>query len=186
MRLLFILMITLFLNADDGYEKALRYLNGEVGGKTVVKIAPRCPYERCDGNTTYKYVVKDKKRGYELLKSIYKDDERASFEALNILIKQIDYKSNKYDDYLLKKLEKDYGLSEKNYNTDVLLFANTLSDSTNKEHSCKGNFILFSAYKYGYFGLSKNNALSNIKKEIALKNCSSNSYDYFILKNTKG
>jgi len=181
------ILILLFINiaySDESYEKAMMYLNGEIGTTSISKTVPRCPYEKCDTSKTYKIVKKDTKEAYRILKKVHKEDLRASMKALTILLKQIDYKSKKYDSYLLKKLEQNYALNEKQYKKDVILFLNALMGSSNKEYLCEAYFLLYKANKNAYFGLEKNLDEAENMRRKALQNCKKTTYKYFILANS--
>ncbi|MFA6195341.1 MAG: hypothetical protein WC656_01700 [Sulfurimonas sp.] len=182
MKLLSLVCFVVSLYASDTYDEAMHYLEGTKGATEETRDMPRCPYERCDGKTTYIHVKKDLKKGYELLKKAHSEgDTKASLKVLDILLKQIDYKSKNYDEYLVKKLEADYGLNIENYNNDVLSVLASLEKSDTKEFRCKGAFGLYEANTKGYFGVSESNRLNmaKISEEIVLSSCSDTSLEYF-------
>jgi len=159
----------------------MQYYHGDIGSKTIVKQSPRCPYERCSGGSTYKYVKKDLKKAYLLFKKASLEDDRASYEALKILLKQIDYKSINYDSYLLKKLKINYGLSKDDYNKDVLMFAKKLLRSQQANHRCLGGFIIYDAKKNNYFNIQNSSAFSINAKKIGLQSCEKTGFKYMVL-----
>jgi len=181
-------MITLSVLAygNEKYKLALQYLDGTIGAKHITKKVPRCPYERCKGKKNYIYVQKDLKHGYKLLKEASADDFDASYKALTILLKQIDYKSDVYDEYLTHKLKEDYNLTSIQYNKDVFFFLNKLLKSNNNKYICYGSYNLYSIYHDGYLQLQKDNQKANKYKRIAVNKCSKGSYQYLILSNESG
>ncbi len=187
--ILLLLTLLSLINADGTYDKALKYLNGKVGGKEVVKKAPRCPYEKCTDGKTYKFVEKDTKTGYSLLKKAHEEsDFRASFKAMNILLKQLDYKKEKCDDYLLKRLKDRYGINEEQYNQDIVSFMQMLVTSSNKTYRCKGAYNLYTAIVNNYFDLYSDSLKETkliIYQDLILNNCSNTSYEYFTIHNNK-
>ena len=186
MRLLLLSFFTIILNAYDAYDEAIAYLEGDKGATKKEKIIPRCPYERCDGKTTYLYVEKDLKKGYQLLLEAHNNgDVRASFRGLKILSEQMNYKSKIYDDYLLTKLKENYNLTTKEYNKDVLSFLEAMAFTHDAKYKCKGSFRLYEAYSKGYFGLNVNNEKANENKVAALEVCTQEFAEYFQIQKNK-
>lgn len=186
MKIVLLLCITIILNAADTYDEAMQYLEGIKGSIEEKRLMPRCPYERCNGKTTYIHVKKDLKKGYQLLNQAHHEgDLRASAEALNILLKQIDYKSENYDSYLIEKLKENYNLNVDDYNKAVLSFLETLAISNKQEHQCKGSFGLYEANTKAYFGIAKTSEqrlnVADANKKIAISSCSANSLEYLKL-----
>ena len=181
-------MITLSVLAygNEKYELALKYLDGTIGAKHITRKVPRCPYERCKGKKNYIYIQKDLKQGYKLLKEASADDSDASYKALTILLKQIDYKSSVYDKYLVHRLKEKYDLTPSQYNKDVLFFLNKLLESNNNKYICYSSYNLYSIYNNGYLQLQKDHQKANKYKRIAINKCSKESYQYLILSSEAG
>ena len=181
--LLLIVFMIGCLYADSKYERALLYLNGEIGAKTTIKEKPRCPYERCKGTKRYRHITKDKKMAYKLLKEASLDgDEKASKKALSILLRQINYTNNEYDKDLLIRLKNDYGIDEDTYNEDVIYYLLHLFKSKSDTESCRASYLLYKVNKFGYFGVKKNNRIKEAYKHRALKVCKKESLEYMKLK----
>ena len=186
MKIFLFICLAVILNAESTYDRALQYLDGSKGALKEKRLVPRCPYERCDGKKIYIYVKKDLKKGYELLNKAHNEgDLRASLLALNILLKQIDYKNKNYDGYLVEKLKKDYSLDIDEYNKAVISYMTSLALSTNNQFQCKGSFGLYEANIRAYFGINENNSkrldVAKTNKEIALVSCKTNSLEHLKL-----
>ena len=178
-----ILLMIGYLHADSKYEKALHYLNGEMGAKIIIKEKPRCPYERCKGTKRYKHITKDKKMAYKLLKEASLDgDEKASEKALALLLRQINYTNKKYDEDLLIRLKNSYGIDKDTYDKDVIYYLKELFKSKNNIKNCRASYMLYQVKKFGYFGLKKNEKDAEIFKSKALTVCIENSLEYMKLK----
>ena len=176
-----LIYLSLSLFADTTYEKAMAYLNGDIGAKEIEKVKPHCPYERCEDGSTFKYIKKDTKKGYALLKEASFFDERAAMKGLRLLKKQLDYKNSSYDNYLLVLLKDNYGITSKKYDEDARHYLKVLLNSKSKGLLCIASFSMYEAHKFGHFGIEKSKVKSIQMKTIAIKNCAENTYEYVFL-----
>lgn len=157
---LLVAFIFLFTFSTQGYSKddkhfeiAMQYYKGDLGGTTISKLMPNCPYDNCKKAELMKKKmnVKDvdgkemlfiKKRDLKTAlfffeKSIYEDGNSKAIDiALKMLLSNLNYKDSKADEFLLKKLDEEFKIGFDEYKKKVfdMLIAATSSKS------CYGNF----------------------------------------------
>lgn len=186
MKILVFIMIVFSLMAygNEKYELALQYINGKIGTKKIKFKIPKEYYnDKDDDSKNNIYIKRNLKQGYKLLKEASVTDADASFKAVSILFKQIDYVNKHYDTYLVYELKKKYALTPFQYNQDVLYFLNKLIKSNNKNYVCYGAFNLYQIYHNGYLQRNKNIQKANKYKNIGKDTCNKSSYQYLVLKN---
>jgi TPR repeat protein len=180
MKKILLWLTPLLLIASEGdyeYKIALEYTSGGRGAHEETRELPSCPYERCEGMIEVKIVKKDYKKAIEWFnKAIEYKNKEASLEAFKLLYKQIDYKSEEPDKYLLAKMQENFGFGLREYNKLIALYLNDMAQN----QQCLGYFHSYEAYKHGYFGYNVSNEKAEKYKNLAHETCPENSI-YFLL-----
>jgi len=151
------------LLADENYDLAMKYKTGKIGSTTQKKIMPNCPYEYCkkaeemkkkmnvkveNDTQTYKLVIKDLKSALMYFnKSIEESNNPKSVkEALDILLKSINFKDKKLNEYLVHKMEEDLGVSVEQYKKLIRIYLT----KSYEFKECRGSFYYAQFIEKGY------------------------------------
>ena len=148
------------------YELGMKYYKGEIGGVTISKIMPNCPYDACkkaqmmkkkfkikevDGNDVMFIKKRDLKTAlFFLEKSAFLDnDKKGADKALKMLLGNLNYKDKTPEDFLVKNLMQEFEVTLDEYKIKV----KKLLSSSQKIESCYGSFKYAQFIEEGYLNL---------------------------------
>ena len=175
-----IVLIALFLSIfntssiakeeQNHYDLAMAYYKGSIGGSKIKIEMPNCPYEECkkaqemkkkmniqtvEGKNIVTIMKKDLRLAlFYFEKSIFEDKNKvAADKALKMLLGEANYKDEKIDDFLLKRLNTVFSINEEEYRQKVKRILEFFIDNP----SCFGSYTLGNFIEKGYMGLFEYN-----------------------------
>lgn len=180
-------------SSDKYFNEAKEYLTGRAGVKITRLVLPNCPYDNCiraekqnmnehvdiDKNTReYKIKKKDYKQALKLIeKSVLEfNNLDAAKEGSKLLIKNINYKDQRVDDFLVKKLLEDYGISANVAISRLIKYIELLS-ANNK---CYGLYKKALFLDKGYLNHKIDKILSKELYAKAIESCEVNKIEYLL------
>jgi len=152
------------------YELGMKYYKGEIGGVTISKIMPNCPYDACkkaemmkkkfkikevDGNDIMFIKKRDFKTAlFFLEKSALEDShKKGADKALKMLLSNLNYKDKRPEEFLVKNLMQEYQITLDEYKTKV----KNLLINSQKIKSCYGSFKYAQFIEKNYLDLFQTN-----------------------------
>lgn len=174
---------------DDKYIDGVLYIEGNKGAEILLKEISNCPYEKCkeqdinkitSGTKTVEIKKPDFKKAIESLKeSSDNGNALASEKLIRFLVKRLDYKSEKPNDYLLSMLKEETGL---NYEEYKKILNNSVNSGIKSKKSCYSFFIKGEILENGYMENKKDKAEAIKNYEKAKEICPKNNMNWFLAK----
>lgn len=174
---------------DQNYIDGMMYLEGKKGLNTVIKEISNCPYEKCRKSditadnilSTIKIEVHKpdyKKAVQSLEQSMLKGNFLAADKLVDFLIKRVNYKSAQPDEFILKLLKDDTGLTYDDYKRLLLQSV----DVGFKSKGCTSSFNGAEIYEQGFMSVNKDLEKAKMLYVKASENCLSTSIYHMLSK----